>query len=151
MTRTLVEREEWSLCFYGSPPAVFVKAGIPGLPDSRRDIGYMEFPSKAERETTGKLLRKLVAEHNATLSAMPSPDRTLVERVDYVVKMARQYEAALIRVPDAVHGAGERLEQAKRELLSAMPEASDLERCDQCGKRGGGHHPACIFIKGSTL
>jgi hypothetical protein len=48
------------------------------------------------------------------------PTEAMIEAVDYLVKMARQYEAAFIRVPGAVHGAGERLEQAKRELYLAM-------------------------------
>ena len=50
----------------------------------------------------------------------------LVEKLNYVVKMARQYEAAVIRVPEAVHGADERLEQAKRELLASLSRTAEL-------------------------
>jgi chemotaxis regulatin CheY-phosphate phosphatase CheZ len=73
------------------------------------------------------LLRSAVERRKARRDT-PSPE--LVERLDYVVKMARQYEAAVIRVPDAVHGAGERLEQAKRELLEAthLEEVVRLQR-----------------------
>ena len=76
----------------------------------------------------------------------------LVEKLNYVVKMARQYEAAVIRVPEAVHGADERLEQAKRELLASLSPPSDetlrgaLEkwRCTSCDELFDMSREGCV-------
>ena len=83
---------------------------------------------------------------------MAQIDDGLIERINYVVKTARQYEAAMIRVPDAVHGAGERLEQAKVELraaLTPLPQADRdelVERLDDEAMRlhGRGIDQGCV-------
>lgn len=62
--------EEWSLSFHGSPPSCFLKSGLASFPDSRRDLGYWEFPDLATRAFVGAALKLAVDAHNAAIAAM---------------------------------------------------------------------------------
>ncbi len=92
--------ERWTFSFCGSPPAVTVWAGPPGLPDSRRQLAYFEFTSTAERASFGVLLKVLAREHNAVLDAARIVGvAEAIERLEWRCQRA-EYEYPRLAVPD---------------------------------------------------
>lgn len=86
-------RERFGLTFYGSPPSVMVTIGPEGLPDSRRDVAYIDPADPAN--SLGKGLAKVIDEHDRQMDAALAEYSRTPEDCRIVAKIAGAFGWAI--------------------------------------------------------